>query len=63
MTYLVLTESLYPNFFETRNGPRNTPRVFHVEMTWERPFLRRFNVEFMWCVCREAGVINEKSSN
>ena len=32
--------------------PKNTPRVFHVETTWKRPFPRRFNVEYMWCVCR-----------
>ena len=34
-------------------NPTNTPRVFHVETTWKRPFLRRFNVEYMWCVCRD----------
>ena len=31
--------------------PTNTPRVFHVITTWKRPFPRRFNVEYMWCVC------------
>ena len=32
--------------------PKNTQRVFHVETTWKRSFPRRFNMEFMWCVCR-----------
>ena len=32
--------------------PTNTPRGFHVEMTWKRSFPRRFNVESTWCVCR-----------
>ena len=32
-------------------GPTNTPREFHVETTWKRPFPRRFNMEFTWCVC------------
>ena len=30
----------------------NTPRGFHVETTWKRPFPRRFNMESTWCVCR-----------
>ena len=34
-------------------NPTNTPREFHVETMWKRPFPRRFNVEFTWCVCRE----------
>ena len=34
-------------------NPTNTPREFHVETTWKRPFPRRFNVELTWCVCRE----------
>ena len=34
--------------------PTNTPRGFHVETRWKRPFPRRFNVESTWCVCREA---------
>ena len=34
------------------NFPANTPRVFHVETTWERSFSRRFNVEYTWCVCK-----------
>ena len=33
--------------------PTNTSREFHVEATWKRPFLRRFNVESTWCVCRD----------
>ena len=33
--------------------PTNTPRGFHVETTWKRPFPRRFNVESTWCVCRD----------
>ena len=33
--------------------PANTPRGFHVETTWKRPFPRRFNVESTWCVCRD----------
>ena len=32
--------------------PANTPRGFHVETTWKRPFSSRFNVESTWCVCR-----------
>ena len=32
--------------------PTNTPRVFDVEMMWKRPFPRRFNLEYTWCVCR-----------
>ena len=32
--------------------PTNTPCIFHVETTWKRPFPRRFNVEYTWCVCR-----------
>ena len=32
--------------------PTNTPRVYHVETMWKRPFPRRFNVEYTWCVCR-----------
>ena len=32
--------------------PTNTPRRFHVETTWKRPFSLRFNVESTWCVCR-----------
>ena len=33
--------------------PTNTPRGFHVETTWKRPFPRRFNVESTWCVCKD----------
>ena len=32
--------------------PTNIPSVFHVETTCIRPFPRRFNVEYAWCVCR-----------
>ena len=39
--------------FFLRDIPINTPRVFHVETTWKRPFLRRFNVEYTWCDCRD----------
>ena len=38
--------------------PANTPRGFHVETTWKRPFPRRFNVESTWCVC---GVIDKSA--
>ena len=30
----------------------NTPRIFHVEMTWKRSFPRRFNVKYTWCIYR-----------
>ena len=30
----------------------NTPCVLHVETTWKCSFPRRFNVEYMWNVCR-----------
>ena len=36
-----------------QNIPTNTPRGFHVEMTWKQPFPRRFNVDSTWCVCRD----------
>ena len=36
-----------------RKTPTNTPRVFQVETTWKRPFPRRFNLEYTWCVCRD----------
>ena len=39
--------------FVSKNSPANTPCVFHVETTWKRPFPDRFNVEYVWCVCRE----------
>ena len=38
------------NFY--KNSPTNTPRVFHVEAKWKRPFPCRFNMEYTWCVCR-----------
>ena len=34
----------------------NTPCVLHVETTWKRSFPRRFNVEYMWCVCKCAPI-------
>ena len=40
--------------FRITLNPTNTPREFHVETTWKRPFPRRFNVQSTWCVCREA---------
>ena len=39
--------------------PAKTPRVFHVETTWKRPFPRRFNVEYTWYVCRDASFSKE----
>ena len=30
--------------------PANTPRVFHFETAWKRPFTCRLNVEYTWCV-------------
>ena len=35
--------------------PTSTPRVFHVKTTRKRLFLRHFNVQYTWCVCRDAG--------
>ena len=35
------------------SNPRNTPRVFHAETTWERPLARRLNVGYQWGVCME----------
>ena len=32
--------------------PTNAPRVFHVEIKWKPPFSRRFNVEYICCVCK-----------
>ena len=40
------------NLAITKTYPKNKSRVFHVETTWKRPFPRRFNVEYTWCVCR-----------
>ena len=34
--------------------PTNSTREFHVETTWKRSLPPRFNVEYTWCVCREA---------
>ena len=45
--------------FNASNLPpflQNTPREFHVETTWKRPFPRRFNVESTWCVCNDVGI-------
>ena len=53
-----IAESSKLNRFSTY-FPTNTPRGFHVETTWKRPFPRRFNVESTWCVC---GVIPSKTS-
>ena len=39
-------------FIVSLDCPTNTPRGFHVETTWKRPFPRRFNMESTWCVCR-----------
>ena len=44
----VQKEKLKPN-------PTNTLRLFHVETTWKPSFPHPFNVEYRWCVCREAG--------
>ena len=32
--------------------PTNVPGVFHVEIKWKPPFSRRFNVEYICCVCK-----------
>ena len=40
-------------YSKANTSPKNTSRVFHVETTWKRLFLRLFNVEYTWCVCRE----------
>ena len=59
------TRLISSKFFAARLGknknhstitPTNTPRVFHVETTWKRSFLRRFNVEYTWCVCRDTNL-------
>ena len=36
----------------------NTPCAFHIEATWKQLFARRFNVEYMWCVCSENNMIS-----
>ena len=38
-------------FITIKRFPTNAPRVFRVETTWKRSFLRRFNVEYTLCVC------------
>ena len=35
---------------EFKNWLTNTPRVFHVKTTWERPFALHFHLEYMCCV-------------
>ena len=37
---------------QPRPNPTNTPRVCHAERTWKWPLPCRFNVEYMWCVCK-----------
>ena len=44
----------HESFSWRTNYSTNTPRRFHVETTWKRLFLRHFNVESRWCVCRVA---------
>ena len=41
----IIVDKMYTNL------PTNTPGGLHVETTGRRPFPRRFNVEFTWCVC------------
>ena len=45
----------------------DTPRVFYVETTWKRSFLRCFNVKYTWCVCRNhsstINLLQKKSSH
>ena len=54
-TYVIQEKSVIKNAPPTHPSlnPTNTPRGFHVETTWKRPFPRRFNVESKWSVCRE----------
>ena len=44
-----------------RHYPTNTPRGFHVETTWKRPFPRRFNVESTWCVYSVQSIMMSRS--
>ena len=46
-TFVIFPEYCLERLIELKN----VPRVFHVETAWKRPFPRRFNVEYMWCVC------------
>ena len=41
----------------------NRPRLFHIEATWKRPFPRRFNVEYTWCLCRVISCISNNFHN
>ena len=47
LSWLFFYSLRYKNIY-----PTNTPRVFPVETTRKCTFLRRFNVEYTWCVCR-----------
>ena len=44
-----------------------TSHVYYVETTWKRPFPRRFNVEYTWCVSIgldfQAGMINQANNS
>ena len=55
------------NYREFKTNPTNTPPGFHVEKTWKWSFPRRFNVESMWCVCREVTIkkleVNSQTTN
>ena len=44
----------HESFSWRTNYSTNTTRGFHVETAWKRLFLRHFNVESRWCVCRVA---------
>ena len=44
------------NKYHSTITPANTLRVFHVKTTRKRSFLQRFNVEYTWCVCRDANL-------
>ena len=58
----ILCENVVPEMSQN-SYYTNTPRGFHVETTWKRPFPRRFNVESTWCVCRiKIHVFDEISS-
>ena len=43
--------------------PTNTPRGFHVEMTWKRPFPRRFNLESTLCLCVGVFIVHKIGQN
>ena len=42
---------------------KNALLEFHVKATWKRPFPRRFNVEYTWCVCMEADLFLSATSD